>query len=96
MTGTIGLAGQAQAGGAYDLQVVADPATVSPGYRFPLQRADTLALHADPADPDLFRPDQPQQPDVEFGGHAAGSRLRRVRQSLANDSEQLQRGASAR
>ena len=42
-TGTIGTAGQAQAGGAYDLQVVADPAD-SPTQvtGFSLQRADPL------------------------------------------------------
>ncbi|HKM54195.1 MAG TPA: Ig-like domain-containing protein, partial [Isosphaeraceae bacterium] len=43
VTGTIGSAGQAQAGGAYDLQVVADPAdSLTQVTGFSLQRADTL------------------------------------------------------
>src|SRR5271166_4016881 len=43
VTGTIGSAGQAQAGGAYDLQVVADPAdSLTQVVGFSLQRADTL------------------------------------------------------
>ena len=42
-TGTIGSAGQAQVGGAYDLQVVADPAdSLTQVTGFSLQRADTL------------------------------------------------------
>jgi methionine-rich copper-binding protein CopC len=42
-TGTIGTAGQPQAGGAYDLQVVADPAdSLTQVTGFSLQRADTL------------------------------------------------------
>src|SRR5271157_2437017 len=43
VTGTIGSAGQAQAGGAYDLRVVADPAdSLTQVVGFSLQRADTL------------------------------------------------------
>src|SRR5208337_1444811 len=43
VTGTIGSAGQAQAGGAYDLRVVADPAdSLTQVTGFSLQRADTL------------------------------------------------------
>ncbi len=43
VTGTIGTAGQPQAGGAYDLRVVADPAdSLTQVTGFSLQRADTL------------------------------------------------------
>src|SRR5271157_4138742 len=43
VTGTMGSAGQPQAGGAYDLQVVADPAdSLTQVTGFSLQRADTL------------------------------------------------------
>ena len=43
VSGTIGSAGQAQAGGTYDLQVVADPAdSLTQVVGFSLQRADTL------------------------------------------------------
>ncbi|MGD0044595.1 MAG: hypothetical protein ABSE84_30020, partial [Isosphaeraceae bacterium] len=68
MTGTIGSAGQAQAGGAYDLQVVADPAdSLTQVTGFSLQRADTLnstptgltLTFSGPIDPNSLMSDSP-------------------------------------
>src|SRR5271166_5810102 len=68
VTGTIGSAGQPQAGGAYDLQVVADPAdSLTQVTGFSLQRADTLnstptgltLTFSGAIDPNSLRPNSP-------------------------------------
>ena len=68
VTGTMGSAGQPQAGGAYDLQVVADPAdSLTQVTGFSLQRADTLnstptgltLTFSGAIDPNSLRPNSP-------------------------------------